>query len=93
MLPERLKFLTLIILMSVRIQLCLAGAYLGGHGIEYLSGVAVDIAAGGRLTVCDSTPFEVSGVRVSQFQVDEYAVNGRKDFDFDFPEDRCCFVE
>ena len=59
--------------MSVRIQFCLPRAYLRRHGIEDLSGVGVNVTAPPCLAVCNRMPFKVSGIRVSQFQVDEDA--------------------
>ena len=66
--------------VPVRIQPRLPRAYLRRHGIKDLSGVCVDITAPPRLAVCDRVPFEISRIRVSQFQVDEDANRRRKYF-------------
>ena len=68
------------VLYRKRIQFRLPRAYLRSHGIEDLSGVGVNVTAPPCLAVCDRMPFKVSGIRVSQFQVDEDANRRRKYF-------------
>ena len=80
LLPELLHLLSLLALVPVCVQLRLLPPDPRRHGIEDLSGVGVNVTAPPCLAICDRVVFEVSRVRVSQFQVDEGAVNGRKYF-------------